>query len=412
MGSRDPSGYKMDLPMRESHSTASLPESRIICRVCQKQFSQYTCPRCNCRYCSLECYKKHSNRCTESFMRENVMEELQQVQAEEETKRKMLDILKRFHEEEKEEEEACDDSMLSEETIQKVLSGKEVKLEDLSLQEIKQFREAVASGKLSRMIEPWTPWWTKSTAKIIHLRPDGTQLVRPLYEKEEDTGEDSCNDIPAGPESPLPSLSQLTRTNPSPHLVVHVVDIIYSYCFTLRVYNGDWQCDSIGAAVMVLNISTVLGDDGRPETVLEALGGCFERSCSPTYKDVGGYEFAMGLVDDVITLLSLGSEALICLLSDLQRMLQAGERMLSSEKMDKTKTRNMNQKLRSAERKVYFLMCWVHEQPTEAWRSLANLVDVAKASLQELGSSSKTLKPQAKNVPKRKVVIEEVTGHS
>lgn len=24
---------------------------------CQKQFSQYTCPRCNSRYCSVQCYK-------------------------------------------------------------------------------------------------------------------------------------------------------------------------------------------------------------------------------------------------------------------------------------------------------------------------------------------------------------------
>lgn len=28
----------------------------LACR-CQKQFAQYTCPRCNARYCSLSCYK-------------------------------------------------------------------------------------------------------------------------------------------------------------------------------------------------------------------------------------------------------------------------------------------------------------------------------------------------------------------
>lgn len=38
-------------------STSSLNPTRIICHVCQKQFSQYTCPRCNSRYCSLQCYK-------------------------------------------------------------------------------------------------------------------------------------------------------------------------------------------------------------------------------------------------------------------------------------------------------------------------------------------------------------------
>lgn len=42
----------------------------------------------------------HSLRCTESFMHENVMDEMRQIQPEDETKRKMLDILKRFHSEE------------------------------------------------------------------------------------------------------------------------------------------------------------------------------------------------------------------------------------------------------------------------------------------------------------------------
>ena len=45
-------------------------------------------------------WQSHSLQCTESFMRENVVEELQQMQPDDETKQKMLDILKRFHSEE------------------------------------------------------------------------------------------------------------------------------------------------------------------------------------------------------------------------------------------------------------------------------------------------------------------------
>jgi len=54
------------------------------------------------------CVQSHSERCTESFMRENVMEEMKLMQSDEQTKRKMLDILKRFH---SEEQEGMDDSM-------------------------------------------------------------------------------------------------------------------------------------------------------------------------------------------------------------------------------------------------------------------------------------------------------------
>ncbi|KAL5682713.1 hypothetical protein ACJX0J_009098, partial [Zea mays] len=112
---------------------------------CQKQFAQYTCPRCNARYCSLSCYKGHSVQCTESFMRENVMDELKQMQPEDESKKKMLDILKRLHLEEEMASDGEDESMLSEELIQKVMSGEEIKLEDLSDCEIKRFRQALAS---------------------------------------------------------------------------------------------------------------------------------------------------------------------------------------------------------------------------------------------------------------------------
>ncbi|MCL7034889.1 hypothetical protein MKW94_024683, partial [Papaver nudicaule] len=42
---------------KSSEPFDALSANKIICRVCQKQFSQYTCPRCNLRYCSLQCYK-------------------------------------------------------------------------------------------------------------------------------------------------------------------------------------------------------------------------------------------------------------------------------------------------------------------------------------------------------------------
>ena len=44
--------------------------------------------------------QSHSLRCTESFMRDNVVEELQQMQPDDQTKQKMLDVLKRLHSEE------------------------------------------------------------------------------------------------------------------------------------------------------------------------------------------------------------------------------------------------------------------------------------------------------------------------
>ncbi|KAF0930474.1 hypothetical protein E2562_032901 [Oryza meyeriana var. granulata] len=396
-------------------SSSSFAETRVICRVCQKQFAQYTCPRCNARYCSLPCYKGHSVQCTESFMRENVVDELKQMQPEDESKKKMLDILKRFHlDEEEMESEGEDESILSEELIQKVMSGDEIKLEDLSDDEIKRFRQALASGELSRMIEPWTPWWKKPSARSISLSPDGSQLIRNV--SVEDTAmsdpmadpESSISDIPAGPESPLPSLKQLTRAEPSPLLAIHLVDILYSYCFTLRLYNGDWRSDPFGASTVALSVSKVMGEDAKPETVSEALTACIEETCSPAYRHTGGFRFAVGLVDDIISLLILGGNALVCALCDFRRLIHTGVKMLKAEKLGKTERARSTQKLRGADRKLYFMTCWVHEQPNEAWPSLARVVEVQKASLEELDKGSQLQRAGRKKDAQSKVFIEEI----
>ncbi|XP_022736381.1 zinc finger HIT domain-containing protein 2-like [Durio zibethinus] len=400
---------------RPSNSSPLNPPSRIICHVCQKQFSQYTCPRCNSRYCSLHCYKSHSLRCTESFMRENVVEELRQLQPDDETKRKMLEILKRFHSEEETNplDEDVDDSTLPDETVQKILSGVKVDFDYLSLEEKKRFQRALASGELSKMIEPWDPWWLKPAARKICLGKDGARLIQPMANQEalvspEDVESKESSGIPLGPETTLPSLCKLISTDPSPLLAIHLVDIVYSYCFTLRVYNGDWQSDAIGSAMMILSISCVLGQAGQPETVREAVSYCLEQTCSPVYRHIGGLQFGLALVDDVASLLSLGGPALICMLCDLQKIILAAERELKSEKQRKLRKSEMKSKLKLAERKVYFIMCWVHEQPGEAWSSLADILRVEKSSFMEYGGSKSF--PKTENVAenKGKVVIEEM----
>lgn len=266
----------------------------------------------------------------------------------------------------------------------------------------------MASGELSKLIEPWTPWWKKPSARLISLSPDGCQLVKTLDELPSTDPEDNVSEFPAGPESPLPPLKQLIHGEPSSLLSVHLVDVLYSYCFTLRLHNGDWHSDPLGAATVALSISKVLGEFGRPETVTEALAACLEETCSPAYRHTGGFSFGIGLLDDVVCLLSLGTNALICSLCDLQRLIQAGERMLKSEKMGKTERSETRRKTRSADRKVYFLMCWVREQPAEAWSTLAGIVELEKASLSQLVHLGKNFKVERKGAQQSKALIQEV----
>ncbi|KAI3993668.1 hypothetical protein MKX01_002681, partial [Papaver californicum] len=407
---------------KSSEPFDALPANKIICRVCQKQFSQYTCPRCNLRYCSLQCYKGHSLRCTESFMRENVMAELHQTQPDDNAKLKMLDILKRFHSEEEQiegmnhsDDDDSDDHTLSEETMQKILSGNQVSLDDLSPEEVQQFKRAVASGELSKLIKPWDPWWFNLSAKTISFSREGTQLVKPLHQQDtalppQDTLEGGqSSEVPPGPENPLPPINKLSSTNPSPLLSVHLIDIIYSYCFTLRLYNGDWKSDALDSAMVVLSLSSVLGEGALPESVTEALAHSLKQTCSPSYRHAGGLQFGLGLFNDVVALLHLGRNALVCALCDLQRLIQAGGHKLRSENSRKLKS-EMKSKLKLVDRKIYFMMCWVYGEPNEAWTSLATFVEMEKGSMAEIysGGRNKPTNIDGEKESKNKVLIEEV----
>lgn len=350
------------------------------------------------------------------------MGELQQLKPNDETKQKMMDLLKRFH---SEEEMDCtdelveityeDDSTLSEEIIEKILSGKQISFDDLSADEKKRFQRAVASGELGRLIEPWEPWWLKPSARTISLSQQGSQLVQPLVKHEmsssqENIESDQSPGLPPGPETPLPPISKLSATEPSPLLAVHLVDIIYSYCFTLRLYNGEWQSDPIGSATLVLSISSVLGQGGHPGTVSEAVSHCLEQTCSPAFRHMGGLQFGLGLLDDVVSLLSLGGTALVCLLYDLHRLIQAAERELKLERPRNLRREEIKRNLKSAERKVFFMMCWVHEQPGGAWVSFSTLVEAEKGVAMACTGSRKdaALRVEEKVKPRGKLLIEEV----
>lgn len=343
------------------------------------------------------------------------MGELRQLHTDDEVKQKTLEMLKRFHSEDEMDTIDEDDSTLSEETIEKILSGSQMSYDDLSENEKKQFQRSMASGELSKLIKPWEPWWLHPSARTLILSRDGTRLIQPLVNGETpatpstDLENEQSNGIPPGPEEPLTPVSKLTSSEPSPLLALHLVDILYTYCFTLRLYNGDWQSDPLGSAMVVLGISSVLGQNTQPGTVHAALSLCLEQTCSPSFKHMGGVGFGVGLLDDVILLLSLGGPALVCLLSDMRRLIKAAEGELKSEKLSKSKRVETRSKLKLAERKIYFLMCWAHEQPGEVWLSLTTIVEAEKGLVLEFeGNKAGAFRVDKKVETKGKTMIEEI----
>lgn len=46
--------------------------------------------------------------------------------------------------------------------------------------------------------------------------------------------------IPPPPSTPLPLMATLSKAQPSPLLRWQLVEILYSYCLTMHMFNGDW----------------------------------------------------------------------------------------------------------------------------------------------------------------------------
>lgn len=68
---------------------------------CHTQFSRYTCPKCNFHYCSLACFRCQSHeRCSEAFDRQSLLDEIHLDQTKNQQEKKaMLDMLRKFEQE-------------------------------------------------------------------------------------------------------------------------------------------------------------------------------------------------------------------------------------------------------------------------------------------------------------------------
>ncbi|KAH7439242.1 hypothetical protein KP509_04G051800 [Ceratopteris richardii] len=266
------------------------------------------------------------------------------------------------------------------------------------MEEKKAFLRSLKSGELSHMVKPWEPWWLHPSASKMSLSVDGTRVVQPL--ENADMDESNLSDIPLPLDAPLPPLRNLTAKPPSPLLIVHFVEILYTYCFILRFYNGDWTSDTFHAAWTCLSVSHVLGSSASPETVTEALNECFITICSPNFKSAGGVNFAISLLDDVIALLHIGRPGVIFALSDLHHMLEKavadcklrGPNAALKKRNKKsslasgvfTSKTSGSSELKAVCKKVFFLLCWANEQPLEIFTAQASIVESEKARLLEI----------------------------
>ncbi|XP_064478036.1 zinc finger HIT domain-containing protein 2-like [Ornithodoros turicata] len=215
-----------------------------LCRFCKKATAKYTCPRCNYPYCSTECYKDAEHRnCSEEFYRDWVQTCLRMEQGNPDTRRRMAEILRSAHN-----EDVCEEQLLSERLEQIDLESDSSVWEQLTEEEKAEFHELLQSGELGKYVPVWQPWWEEPTSLVTEI------------ETEKD--------------APVQLLSKLTSRPPAPCVVNSVLNILCSYIYVAKLYNGDFLAESVDD---LFEACVVLDEDAVFGTAAEAIQSVHQR---------------------------------------------------------------------------------------------------------------------------------------
>ncbi len=291
-------------PSKPHHGRRSMHHvswfTTLLTTRCDRDYTKYTCPKCNIRYCSITCYKKHSDNCTQQFESENLVEMLKNksvAQVPDDVRLKTLQMLKRLSE--------ANDS--DDEDIQ----YNDLPLDQLPPDIIQDFEKSLRDGRMSSWLQAWNPWWCQNEPKFV---------------------------------VDIPPLSQLSR-NISPDIIFYVVDILFAYVYTERIFNGE-----------------ATDDDNVPDSVNLLY------EVSPTLRDK---THRYNSVEDLFDRYNIKSKEIPTIFEDVRMILEQNAIFALNEvreifyKASKNKTlkQPVRKEMALLEKKIVFFTAWANEQP-------------------------------------------------
>lgn len=303
--------------------------SDTLCGFCGSS-SQYTCPRCHAFYCSLKCYQSPSHQqCSEDFYKDCVTKELSGENLNDESKKKMVEVLKRMNhpeDEDDEEEEDSDDEEEPEELAERLeglnLDNADEIWKKLTKDERREFEELLKSGDVTGIIPEYVPWWK--------FRKEEKKIEEIGAESSDDAFKENCPAVIKD----IPNLSSITKVPPSPHVKCGLLNVLYAYSYAVRFFAGDYQdvpCQFV-EVVALLSGNLSKGENyDISDTALESAAS-----------EVGNYpflavslDFARSVKKDVFEITqgpSVGEHIFYILsaLSDLKEQLKSAKQALKT----------------------------------------------------------------------------------
>ncbi|CAD2093228.1 zinc finger protein, putative [Plasmodium vinckei lentum] len=285
------------------------------CEVCKKKTFQYVCPSCEIVYCSLECYKGHNNKCVTNFLENQVNEKIKNNIVKEHDIKEFKFKLKKFYDENIEENYPCDknndnehidgenDMNTIEEAIlgnesspiksEKIKNDKDKSERDSSENENEDMEHSESDNSETEKISGYSKKWCISNKRYkvltdLALKDKLTLDDLNQTEKKQFLSFLKNNDMNLylGTFDPwwlncvikkmeIPEHICCTK-NVNKNVIFIIVEIIYSYCYLLRIYNKSIYNKEF--CYLLLEIASSLNRSIMPESnVLNTINNLFQR---------------------------------------------------------------------------------------------------------------------------------------
>jgi len=150
------------------------------------------------------------------------------------------------------------------------------------------FEKFVNSDQVCSLVDLWVPWWYASPEILVEeIGKESTayNAVPPIFAN-------------------VQHIDQIAKCGISDLIPFNIINVLYAYAYTARLYNGEHVTMASESVVAMLDISESLSR-GVFTNVSLAVGGCLSRlGCSAAQMHFVSRENSVSVVDDVCKLVA------------------------------------------------------------------------------------------------------------
>jgi len=276
------------------------------------------------------------------------MEGLHTMQTDPGERMKLVEMLRRLEMESALDEDGADDLAARFADVHLDTCSSELIWQRLTESERAEFEKFVKSDQIHDLVKLWEPWWCVS--------------VEPLVEEigNESATTDAIPPVLAG----VPHIEQLAKCGTSDLISFSIVNVLYSYAYTTRLYNGEHLTMASDSATVMLDVSESFGQ-GLFSDVALAVGSCLSQlDCSVAQAHFVSREYSVSVVDDVCKIVAGAARKPmpfpLAALSDCHRVFRAARKEISRQMSDTSDRRADEDRKRyyGVVKKLEYLISW------------------------------------------------------